>query len=112
MSLRIEKINELIKQQVAEILTRELTLKPGVLITVSKVDTSKDLRYTQVFVSIFPEKETNYVMTAIKKEMYEIQRTLNKKLSLKPLPKLEFKVDTTEIKADEVERILIDLGKE
>ena len=112
MSLRIVKVNELIKQQVAEILTRELSLKPGVFITVSKVDTSKDLRYTQVFVSIFPESETKYAMNAIKNEMYMVQRTLNKKLTLKPLPKLDFKVDTTEIKADEVERILQELGKE
>ena len=41
-----------------------------------------------------------------------IQQTLNRKLTMKPLPKLEFKVDTTEAKADEVERILQELGNE
>lgn len=112
MSLRISKVNELIKQQVAELLSKELSLKPGVFVTISKVDTTKDLRYTQVFVSIFPEKETNYVVNALKNELHSIQNKLYKKLSLKPLPKLEFKIDSTESQADEVERILIELGKE
>lgn len=112
MFLRIAKVNELIKQQVAELITRELSLKPGVFITVSKVDTSKDLRYTQVFVSVFPEKEIKYAMNAIKNEAHSIQKKLYKKLNLKPLPKLEFRIDSTESQADEVERILIELGKE
>ena len=112
MPNRIVKVNELIKQQVSEILVRDLSLKPGLFITIAKVDTSKDLRYTQVFVSVFPEKEAQYAMNAIKNEAYSIQKKLYKKLNLKPLPKLEFRLDTTESQADEVEKILRELGKE
>ena len=103
---RIDKINELIKRHVGEIIIRNLDLKPGIFITVSKVDTSPDLRYTRVFVSIFPEKETNYALATLRKEIYAIQGLLNKKLATKPLPRIEFKVDTTEIKADEIEKLL------
>lgn len=106
MSHRIEKVNELIKQQIAEILIRELNLKPGVFVTVAKVDTTRDLRYTRIFLSIFPEKEANYVLETLKKEIYRLQGVLNKKLSMKSLPKIEFYQDITESKADEVEKIL------
>lgn len=106
MGHRIEKINELIKQQIAEIITRELDFKPGVFVTVAKVDTSRDLRYTRIFVSIFPEKESEYVMKTLEKEAYRLQSILNKKLVMKPLPKIEFRQDITESKADEVEKIL------
>jgi ribosome-binding factor A len=106
MANRIEKINELIKSLMGEILIRELSLKPGVFITISKVDTSLDLRYTRIFLSIFPEKDIEYVEKTLKKEMYGIQGELNRKLSMKPLPKIQFKTDMTEVKADEIEKLL------
>lgn len=106
MSHRLEKINELIRHHIAEMIPRELDLKPGVLLTVSRVDTTEDLRYTRVFVSIFPENEIEYVMRALEKEVYSLQGILNKKLSMRPLPRIEFRVDKTESNADEVEKIL------
>ncbi len=106
MSLRIEKINELVKRHVGEIISLELNLKPGVFITISKVDTTPDLRYTRVFVSIFPDKEIGYAKETLKKELHRIQSNLNRKLVMKPLPKVEFRLDFTESKADEIEKIL------
>lgn len=112
MSLRTEKLNELIRDHLGEIFSRDLNLKSGILITIAKVDTTTDLRYTRVFVSIFPEKETNYVLTAFKKEIYSIQGKLNKKLKMKIFPKIEFRLDASEIKADEIEKILKKIGDE
>jgi ribosome-binding factor A len=106
MSNRIPKINELIKKHISEIISRDLSLKPGVFVTVAKVDTTPDLRYTRVFVSIFPEKEIDYAIKTLEKEIYRLQGSLNKRLSMKPLPKIEFKVDLTEARADEIEKLL------
>lgn len=112
MSHRIEKINELIKKLISEIIIRELDLKPGVFVTVSKVDTTRDLRYTRIFVSIFPERDADYTLKTLEKEIYRLQGVLNKKLSMRPLPRIEFHLDTTEVKADEVEKILKKMGDE
>jgi len=106
MSHRIEKINDLIRQNINDILTREINLKSGVFVTIAKVDTTSDLRYTRIFVSIFPELERNYVMKTLEKEIYKIQGILNKKLHMRPLPKIVFQLDTTESKADEIEKLL------
>lgn len=111
MSHRLEKINSLIKRHLGEILNRELDLKPGVFITIAGVDTTPDLRYTRIFVSIFPEKEASYALEALRKEAYQIQGKLNKKLVMKPLPRVEFIEDKTESKADEVEKILRNIEK-
>lgn len=112
MSFRMQKVNSLIREQLGEILNRELDLKPGVFLTVFKVDTTNDLRYANVFVSVFPEKEGDYVMTALKNEKSNIQRILNKKLHMKILPKLVFKLDKTEVEADEIEKILKQIENE
>jgi ribosome-binding factor A len=86
MSQRIEKINELIRADINDIILKDLSLKEGVFVTIAKVDTTSDLRYTRVFISIFPEKETAYVTETLKKELYKIQGILNKKLHMKILP--------------------------
>lgn len=106
MSTRILKINELIKSHANEIILKDLSLKSGVFVTISKVDTTPDLRYTRIFVSIFPEKEIDYVEKTLAKEMYRIQGALNKKLFMRPLPKIQFITDMTESKADEIEKLL------
>lgn len=106
MTERITKINSLIHRYLGEIISQELSLKAGVFVTVAKVDTTPDLRYTRIFVSIFPEKEINYALKTLEKELYRIQGRLNKKLTMRPLPKIEFKIDLTESRADEIEKLL------
>lgn len=104
--MRITKVNEQIRKLLGEIMERELSLKPGVIITIAKVDTSKDLRYTRMFISVFPESETRYVSETLKKELSGIQKNLYAKLYMRPMPKLSFEIDTTEQEADKVEKIL------
>jgi len=108
----MQKVNSLIREEIGAIFSRELDLKPGVFVTVLKVDTSSDLRYTNVFVSVFPEREGSYAMTALKNERTNIQKILNKKLHMKILPKIVFKLDSTEAEADEIEKLLRQIENE
>ena len=103
---RAEKLSEAVRREINEILLRELSFKPGVFVTLTRVDTSSDLRYTHLFLSIFPEQETQYVLEGLKKEIYKIQGLLNKKLRMRPLPKIVFKLDTSEIEAEKIEKLL------
>lgn len=109
MSERIQKINALIQQQMSEIFARDLSIKLGIFVTITKVDTIPDLRYTRVFVSVFPEKEMHYVSETLKKERLRMQKTLHKRLHMKPLPKITFILDNTEAEADKIEKILLQL---
>jgi ribosome-binding factor A len=109
MSDRIVKLNKLIKEHLGEIFQRELSLKPGLFLTIAKVDTSVDVRYTRVSISVYPYKESDYVMKTLGKEIYVIQGVLNKKLKMRPLPRLEFILDSTEEEADKIEKILTEV---
>lgn len=108
-SPRIPKVNELIRSHISQILERDLMLKGGVLVTVAKVDTTKDLRYTRVSVSVFPEQESRYILETLKKETSKLQKKLRSRLYMKPLPRLSFLLDSTEQQADAVEKILKNL---
>lgn len=106
MSQRIQKVNKLIKKNLGEILSRNLNLKPGIFLTISKVDTSPDLRYTRVSISVFPEKESDYAIKTLLKEASLLQKELSKKSTMRSLPKLQFKLDYTEVNADIIEKLL------
>jgi ribosome-binding factor A len=106
MSLRLERVNELIKTTLSEIISREVEMPLGVFLTVVKVDTSRDLRYTRVFVSVFPENKFGNAIKILNKKVYFLQGKLNKQLSMKPLPRIEFVADFTETEADKIEKLL------
>ena len=109
MSDRIVKLNKLIKEHLGEIFQRELSLKPGLFLTIAKVDTTPDIRYTRVSISVFPYKENDYAMKTLSKEIYSIQGELNKKLKMRPLPRIEFILDSTDEEADKIEKILTEI---
>lgn len=87
-------------------------MKKGVLLTLTQVDTSRDLRYTRVFVSVFPETESAYAMQTLAHEKKNLEKKLHRLLSMRPLPKLTFFLDTTEEKADKIEGLLRKIAEE
>jgi ribosome-binding factor A len=106
MFSRIDRVNELIKNTLAKIITEEAEIPLGIFVTITKVDTSRDLRYARVFVSVFPEKNFGEILRALGKKAYFMQGKLNKQLNMKPLPRIEFIPDHTEAEADKIEKIL------
>lgn len=106
MSHRILQINELIRQELANLLLTEVEFPKNCLTTVIKVETSKDLRHAKVWLSIIPTIYTQKILTKLNKQAGRLQFLLNKKLTMKPLPRLFFKIDDTEAKASEIEDLL------
>lgn len=105
MSKRIEKVNQLIKEKLAEIIRKELSLKNTVLVTIVKVDTSRDLRYSKALLSIYPETDKNYVLKTLRKESRKIHKVLHQELFMKPLPKINFIIDENQEKISETEKV-------
>lgn len=112
MSLRIEKMNELVRTIFGELLEREISLKQGVIVTIAKVDTTADLRYTRISVSVFPEQEENYAIATLRHEQGRLQKALHAKLSMKIRPRILIGSDHTEQSADVVEKLLREIERE
>ncbi len=112
MSLRIEKMNELVRDIFSESLEREISLKQGVIVTIAKVDTTPDLRYTRISVSVFPEQEESYAIATLRHEQGRLQKALNAKLSMKIRPRILISTDHTERSADVVEKLLLEIEQE
>lgn len=112
MTLRVDKMNSLVREIFSELLDQEISLKQGVLVTVAKVDTTPDLRYTRVSVSIFPEQEESYAIATLRHEQGRLQKALNAKLSMKIRPRILIESDHTEKSADVIEKLLLEIKQE
>lgn len=111
-SLRLEKINSLIREELGKLFLTETSLKAGVFVTIAKVRVTPDIRNAFVSISVFPEHETGYTLKSLQKELSKIQQHLNLRLSMRPLPRLNFENDKTEQRAQAIEETLSTLKKE
>lgn len=102
MKTRIAKVNELIKQEVGKIMLEDLNFPASSLVTVIAAKVSVDLRYADVFISVYPINAREDVLKTLDENIYDMQQVINKKLSMRPVPKIRFKVDES---AKNVERI-------
>ncbi len=106
MSHRLEKINELIKQELGKIILENEEFAPGVLATIMGVKTSQDILHANVSVSCYPTKAGEKVLETLNRHIFGLQQGLNKKLRMHPVPKIRFVLDETEAKAQEIEELL------
>ncbi len=109
MSERLKKLNDLLRDEVGKILLVELEKEDGVLVTVVGADISPTLEHATIKISVFPENKRAEVLKKIEKIIYQIQQRLNKRLRMRPIPKIRFAIDNTEERAEKVEKIFKNL---
>lgn len=112
MSNRISRINNLIKQELSKILLRELDFPKDVLVTLTRIETSIDLREAKVYISVIPEEQFEKVLKILNKEIFNLQQKLNQRLKMKIIPKLKIIKEEKTKEAAKIEEILESLKRE
>lgn len=102
---RWEKVNLLMRDELADILNREIELPDGIMVTVTRVVSSHDLYYANVFISVFPQKEEK-IITFLNKATPYVQAILNKELKMRPVPRIQFRIDEDEKTRERIEKLL------
>lgn len=104
MSRRLEKVNEFIKQEVSKAISLLQDEVFGI-VTVTSVETQKDLKKAIVWISILsPNKEAS--LRKLKKRRGQIQHLVNQKFSFKNTPKIDFEYDTSGEYSEKIENII------
>lgn len=109
-STRIYKINELIKSQISQIIFNQLNLEVGIL-TVTAVETTPDLHQTLVWLSYVGD-DFEKVEKELSLNQKAIQRELNKRLTLRHVPKIFFRHDKSGDYVSKITKILNDVREE
>ncbi len=112
VSERILKINKHILRTVSEILSESADIPSGVLVTISRVDTTPNLRFSRIYLYINPGSRAQETLDALKKQMYDIQGEMNRAMHLHPIPRISFRQDTGLDYADTINKKLDEINDE
>ncbi len=95
MPHRIERVNHLIRQEICELLQRQVKdPRLSSFITVTEVTTTPDLRYAKVYVSSFSnDVKKEEILSILKAAAGFFRSELAKQLRLKHIPELSFQWD-------------------
>ena len=95
---RINRINEDIQRELASLIRTVKDPRVHGLISITRVDTTTDLRYCRVYVSVLDHSDVKEVVKGLKSATGYLRRELGRVLTLRYTPELQF------IEDDSIER--------
>lgn len=110
---RPERVAELLREEISEIVGFELDDPRVFSVTVTEVKVAGDLRDAKVFVLVDgDEKEINTALEALRHATPYIRRQVGTALAMRHTPALHFVRDTVEEKGARVDQLLAGIQRE
>jgi ribosome-binding factor A len=111
-SLRLQRVRELLKREIGEVIRREFPVSEAGLVTVNDVDAAGGLSSALVFISILgtaaKQKKALALLTRHRKR---IQGLVGRAVVLKYTPTLKFIIDDSVVRGNRVLQIMEELEK-
>ena len=92
-SNRIGRINEEIQRELASLIPNVKDPRVSGLISVTAVDTTPDLRYAKIYISVLDKSDSTQVLKGLKSASGWLRRELGAALELCYTPELVFEID-------------------
>jgi len=92
-SNRIGRINEEIQRELADLIRSLKDPRVQTMISITQVETTPDLRYAKIFVSVFDKEKTRDALKGLKSAGGFLRRELGARLQLRYTPELQFVED-------------------
>ena len=109
-SLRLQRVRELLKREIGEVIRREIPVGEAGLITVNDVNVSGDLHQATVYIGILGNAEQQRRgLEKLHQNRKRIQGLVGRAVILKYTPQLRFKVDESVEHGNRVLRIIEEL---
>ena len=105
---RIGRINEEIQRELAGLIRTVKDPRVHGLGAITAVDTTPDLRYAKVFVSVLDNSDAKEVVRGLKSAAGYLRRELGRALQLRYTPELQFTADDSIVKGAHILEMLRD----
>ena len=92
-SNRINRINEEITRELSALIRNLKDPRVQGLVSITRVETTQDLRYATVYISVLDKSDAKEVMRGLKSASGFLRRSLGAALSLRYTPELVFQRD-------------------
>ena len=110
-SNRIGRINEEIQRELAALIRTVKDPRVHGLVSVTAVDTTPDLRYAKIYVSVLDKSDVKEVIKGLKSAGGYLRRELGHALSLRYTPELVFQADDSIDKGTHILKLLNDIER-
>ncbi len=111
--LRAEKLQALIKQEMSNMLIRDVKDPRVKFVTVTGVEVSNDLSYAKIYVSLYgSEEQQAEAWKGLQSTLGFFRREIARRIELRVAPVLSFHKDTSMEYSAHIESILHELKKE
>lgn len=94
-SNRIGRINEEIQRELASLIPNVKDPRVSGMISVTAVDTTPDLRFAKIFISVLDKSDCAQVLKGLKSASGYLRRELGRSLNLRYTPELTFVRDNS-----------------
>lgn len=111
---RTDRLNSLLKEVISEVIKRDVRNPHiGPLVTVTRVDITKDLHYAKVYVSVIgSEQEKAETLHALQSAAGFIAVNSSQKVVMRYFPELTFRLDDSVDKHMRIEKLLGEITEE
>ncbi len=112
---RMQRINDQIRDELAELLAREIDdpRLRGTIISITGVETAPDLSVSRIFVSVLgTEAEAEETVKQIRRAVSFFRRELAARLNLRHTPELDFRLDRSIAEGAHIEKLLREIKSE
>lgn len=106
-----KKIASLFQMELSEILSRQLTYVPGILLTVTMVRVVPDLSLAKVYISTLPDAKLEETIKALRDNSWEVRYALGQRIrnKVRKIPELVFFADDSFVEAERINNLMEDL---
>ncbi len=112
MSRRTEQVGEFLREELTDIIRREVKDPRVGFMSVTRVEVPPDLRSARVYVSVLgSDDERRATLTALRSAAGFIRHHLRPRLRMRQIPDLEFRDDRSMEHADQIARALQELDE-
>ena len=111
--LRIEKLQELIKQEVGKMLLTDIKDPRIGFVTVTEVEMTGDLREAKIFVSIMGnDEQIKSSWEGLQSALGFIRREIGKRIKIRFTPEISFELDKSLDYSEHIQKLLLKVKKE
>jgi len=114
MKYKMERIKTLITREIMSIVVKGDVKDPRIpkMFTITNITVSKDLHYCHIYFSMIGNTDVKTALAGFNSASPFFQKELGERLKFKFTPKIEFRYDETEEKADNLDKIFKTIEKE
>lgn len=103
---RQKRVSSLIKEEVSRLLIEAIQDPSSGLITVTRVEMSKDLKTAHIYFSFFGHERKETILELLEKRKGYLRKSVASKVKLKYNPMLIFSLDPTQDIEEKIDKII------